>query len=160
MRGDVNFDGIAAAFEAEIYGSSQGRVRLAVLWADLLESVPGLASGGLSVLDAGGGAGHLAIRLARLGHQVVLSDPSGEMLDLAAAAITAAGVTGQVSTVRAGLQELPEVPGSTAFDVVACHAVLEWLADPGPSHTGTLGRPRSARARSVSSWISSVLAWL
>ena len=31
-------------------------------------------------------------------------------------------------------------------------------AQPAFSHTGTDGRPRSARARSVSSWISSVLA--
>jgi S-adenosylmethionine-dependent methyltransferase len=45
-------------------------------------------------------------------------------------------VTGQVTTVRAGLQELPGVLGSAAFDVVACHAVLEWLADPGAAVAG------------------------
>jgi hypothetical protein len=69
--GDVNFDGIATAFEAEIYGSSKGRIRLAVLWDDLLAAVPAVAAGGLSVLDAGGGAGHMAVRLTRTGQ-----DPS------------------------------------------------------------------------------------
>jgi hypothetical protein len=46
VTGDVNSDGIATAFESEIYGSSKGRLRLAVLWTHLLESVPGLSDGG------------------------------------------------------------------------------------------------------------------
>jgi S-adenosylmethionine-dependent methyltransferase len=58
------------------------------------------------------------------------------MLDRARAAIAAAGVTGQVAVVPAGIQELPGVLGGEAFDVVACHAVLEWLADPGAAVAG------------------------
>lgn len=130
MVRDVNFDGIATAFEAEIYGSSKGRVRFAVLWDDLLEGIPALAGGGLRVLDAGGGAGHLAVRLALLGNSVVLCEPSREMLHRARTAVSDAGVSDAVRTFRAGIQELAGVLRGESFDVITCHAVLEWLADP------------------------------
>jgi SAM-dependent methyltransferase len=130
MGSDVNFDGIATAFEDEIYGSSKGRIRLEVLWDDLLEGVPALARGGLRILDAGGGAGHMAVRLGRLGNEVVLCEPSREMLDRAEAAIGEAGLLGMVRTVRTGIQDLAGVLEDEAFDVITCHAVLEWLADP------------------------------
>jgi S-adenosylmethionine-dependent methyltransferase len=130
MTGDVNFDGIATAFERDIYGSSKGRVRLAVLWTDLLESVPGLSEGGHRILDAGGGSGHIALRLAQLDNEVVLCEPSREMLDRAQAAIDDAGLGEKISTFHGGIQELDQLAGGESFDVIACHAVLEWLADP------------------------------
>jgi S-adenosylmethionine-dependent methyltransferase len=129
VRVDTNFDGIATAFEDEIYGSSKGFIRLHVLWEDLLTAIPELRHGGLSVLDVGGGSGHLALRLARLGNSVVLSDASREMLDRAESAIPAAGFRDAITIVHAGIQDLGAVLTDT-FDVVLCHAVLEWLAQP------------------------------
>ena len=61
MRVDANFDECGAVFEADVYGSSKGYVRLEVLWEDLITEVPLVALGGLSVLDAGGGAGRIAV---------------------------------------------------------------------------------------------------
>jgi S-adenosylmethionine-dependent methyltransferase len=134
MASDVSFDGMADAFEAEIYGSSKGEIRLGVLWEDMLANIPRLAAGGLRALDAGGGAGHVAVRLAGLGNEVVLCDPSREMLDRAQAAIEECKVCDRVSVVHAPIQQLGTlVDGS--FDVIVCHAVLEWLANPH----GTLG---------------------
>ena len=130
VRRDVNFDGIADAFEQEIYGSSKGRIRLAVLWQDMQEGMPWLLDGGLRVLDAGGGAGHQAIRLAQLGNHVVLCEPSHEMRDRARAAAGEAGVTDTVRTVDASIQELDSALAGERFDLIVCHAVLEWLADP------------------------------
>jgi S-adenosylmethionine-dependent methyltransferase len=129
MTPDTDFDPRAAAFESDIYGSSKGVVRLAVLWDDLLAAAPALASGGLSVLDAGGGSGHLAVRLARASNHVVLADPSAEMLRLAGERLREQGVVDSVRLVRASIDELPGEVHET-FDLVACHAVLEWLADP------------------------------
>ncbi len=130
LRKDVSFDGIAAAFERDIYGSSKGRVRLGVLWEDLLGSVPELSGDGLRILDAGGGAGHIALRFAQLGHRVVLCDSSREMLDRAQAAVDVAEPAGEVRTVHATIQELRAALDGECFDVITCHAVLEWLADP------------------------------
>jgi S-adenosylmethionine-dependent methyltransferase len=129
MSPDANFDDIAAVFEDEIYGSSKGSVRLHVLWEDLLASIPRLADGDLSVLDAGGGAGHMAARLASLGNEVVLCDPSQEMLDRAQRVIHKAQLADAITTVRSTIQELPGLL-DRSFDVITCHAVLEWLSNP------------------------------
>ena len=67
MRSDTSFDGIAATFEAEVYEASRGYIRLQVLWEDLVTEIPQIMRGGLAVLDAGGGDGHLALRLAQAG---------------------------------------------------------------------------------------------
>lgn len=129
MKSDADFDAYGQAFLHNVYGSSKGRVRLEVLAKDLLSGIPQLVAGGLTVLDAGGGAGQLSIRLATLGNRVVLADPSQQMLNEAAAAIERAGVTDRVRLVRSDIAGLPQaVDGS--FAVVLCHAVLEWLADP------------------------------
>jgi S-adenosylmethionine-dependent methyltransferase len=101
---------------------------MTVLWDDLLTAVPRLNGPGLNILDAGGGAGHLAVRLAQLGHRVVLAEPASEMRERAQAAIQAAGVAGLVTLVAAPLQGLDDVLHEI-FDLVVCHAVLEWLAD-------------------------------
>jgi S-adenosylmethionine-dependent methyltransferase len=129
QRRDTSFDEIADAFEAEVYGTSRGRVRLDVLFEDLVRAIPALARGGLTVLDAGGGGGHFAERVARAGNRVVLADASRAMLRRAEAALREAGVAERVSLVHTPIQSLePRKLG--AFDLVTCHAVLEWVGDP------------------------------
>jgi S-adenosylmethionine-dependent methyltransferase len=129
MRSDTSFDGIAATFEAEVYGASSGYIRLQVLWEDLVTEVPQIARGGLSILDAGGGAGHLALHLAQLGNRVVLCDTSREMLDRAEESVRQGRVSEFVTLVHTPIQELSKAVAGR-FDVVVCHAVLEWLANP------------------------------
>jgi SAM-dependent methyltransferase len=51
------------------------------------------------------------------------------MRERAEAAIGAEGLSDRITLVPATLQELADVPPGT-FDVIICHAVLEWLADP------------------------------
>ncbi|MEX0800160.1 MAG: methyltransferase [Dehalococcoidia bacterium] len=137
MARDTGFDDIADAFEAEIYGTSKGYVRLSVLWEDMLSAMPEIEPGGLSVLDAGGGAGHVAVRLAALGNHVLLGDPSGHMLAKASERIERQGVGERVSTLLSTIDELPQHV-SDRFDLVTCHAVLEWLGEPRAA-VGALG---------------------
>jgi S-adenosylmethionine-dependent methyltransferase len=125
---DVNFDGRATSFEEAIYGSSRGYVRLGVLWEDLLVEAPEISRGGLSILDAGGGAGHIALLMAEQRNRVLLCDPSREMLDRAENAARDAGLWGMIITKHSTIQDLDEP--DAGFDVITCHAVLEWLADP------------------------------
>lgn len=127
MGTDVNFDGRAGGFEKAIYGTSKGYVRLRVLWEDLLTEVPAIRRGGLSVLDAGGGAGHVSLLVAGMRNNVLLCDPSREMLEKAETSIREAGLSALIATKRSTIQELE---GVGRFDVITCHAVLEWLADP------------------------------
>lgn len=127
---DQDFDVVAEEFEDEVYGSSKGLVRFGVLQADLFSSVPALEGGGLSVLDAGGGAGRLAVLLAKAGNRVVLADPSREMLSRAKRTAAGSCPSDSLRTVRSSIQDLAEDLDGEMFDVVCCHAVLEWLADP------------------------------
>lgn len=77
----------------------------------------------------GGGAGRMAIRMASLGNKVILCDPSREMLDRAEEHIREANLSNCVTTIHSSIQDLKSsIDGG--FDIVACHAVLEWLADP------------------------------
>jgi len=121
---DRNFDSIAAKFQQNIYQTSKGRLRQLVLQRDLSE-LPDLATP-TRVLDIGAGQGQLALWLAAQGHQVHLTDVSGEMLQMAQLASVEAGVTERVSFANQALQDIED----GQYPVVLCHAVLEWLADP------------------------------
>ena len=138
MNSDRNFDDLAERFQRKVYGGLKGEIRLAVLWHDIEQN---LLNGGneflsileepLRILDVGAGLGQLAIRLAKLGHQVVVNDISGEMLAIAKATAEQEGVLEQIEWHHCPLQNLSnEVKGH--FDLVLCHAVIEWLADPDP----------------------------
>jgi len=133
---DRNFDDLAHRFRRNVYDQLKGDIRLAVLRRDLAESVPYLA--GLAgekavvesarILDAGGGQGQLAVMLAALGHEVDLCDISGEMLALARQVAAESGVSG-LSLHHESIQDFidRQVAG---YDLVVCHAVLEWVAEP------------------------------
>ncbi|MDY0069524.1 MAG: methyltransferase domain-containing protein [Porticoccaceae bacterium] len=138
LPADRNFDDLAARFRRNVYDRLKGDIRLAVLRRDLAEAVPGLASLGdadappgppLRILDAGGGQGQLSLALAGLGHRVALCDISAAMLDLArenfAKARLGDGASFHHESIQAHCARHPE-----AFDLVLCHAVLEWVADP------------------------------
>ena len=125
---DIYFDGVAEPFSATVYGTSKGYVRLGVLWADLCEAVPEIEMGKLTVLDVGGGMGQIAARLARLGHSVTLVDPSEDMLGRARDIASREGLE-NVTLVHSSAQDLSQYV-TDAFDLVLCHAVLEWVVSP------------------------------
>lgn len=127
---DRIFDGLAERFARTIYDSVKGEVRLAVVWRDLHEAQPALATEPGRVLDIGGGLGQTSCRLAMLGHEVTLVEPSGEMLDLAREHWRKAGQgLPEQRIIQARWQELPAL-GLQPAPLVLFHAVLEWLAEP------------------------------
>ena len=121
---DRHFDQLATRFAEKIYGGAKGAIRLAVLQADLLEVLPQRP---LRVLDIGGGLGHMSLWLAEQGHQVTFSEPAAPMLAGARERFAAAGQS--ATFIQASWQEL-SAQLSEPFDLVLCHAVLEWLAEP------------------------------
>ncbi|MDX2464183.1 MAG: methyltransferase domain-containing protein [Porticoccus sp.] len=132
MSKDRNFDDLAERFQRKVYGGLKGDIRLAVLWRDIDEQLPQLHGGAsLRVLDVGAGFGQLAIRLAKLGHQVTVNDISNEMLSAAKASAEEFGVADKIFWHHCPFQELSKCVAGP-FDLVLCHAVVEWLADPEP----------------------------
>ncbi|MBB3047552.1 S-adenosylmethionine-dependent methyltransferase [Litorivivens lipolytica] len=122
MTGDHVFSGRAERFRERIYGSAKGELRLELVWRDMLEQLP-LQQGALDCWDAGGGLGQISQRLAKLGHRIVLSEPAEDMLALARAALPEA-VDCRQETLQQHLSQARQ------YDLIVCHAVLEWLAEP------------------------------
>jgi S-adenosylmethionine-dependent methyltransferase len=109
--------------------------RTAVVWDALREVLDESAgSSGASVVDIGGGTGGFAVRVAELGHQVLVIDPSPDALAILARRAEESGVADRVTGRQGDLASLPGlVQGLSpdgAVDVVLCHGVLEIVDDP------------------------------
>ncbi|HVK25969.1 MAG TPA: methyltransferase domain-containing protein [Actinokineospora sp.] len=81
------------------------------------------------ILDAAGGTGRDAVRLAMRGHDVTVLDPAGAMLTTAMACADDHGVTDRVHVVQAMAEDAPELFGAEDFDVVLCHNLLQFADD-------------------------------
>lgn len=145
---DRNFDTLAKRFKRNIYGGLKGDIRIAVLNRDFERYIPIAPFGGvmhahdtngknmaavsrkLRILDAGGGQGQFSLRFAQAGHRLVICDISIEMLKLAQEEAGRLGVQEQVEFVHCAIQDLPLHLTCTDFDVVLCHAVMEWMQEP------------------------------
>ena len=121
---DRHFDQLATRFAEKIYGGAKGAIRLAVLQADLIEALPDRP---LRVLDIGAGLGHMSLWLAERGHDVTLAEPAEPMLEGARQRFAEAGQT--ATFIQAPWQDLLGQL-TEPYDLVLCHAVLEWLAEP------------------------------
>ena len=108
--------------------TGRGSTRTAVVWSGLEPVLGKQASGGLDVLDIGGGTGGLAVRIGALGHRVVVVDPSPDAL---AALDRRAREHDVAVTGRQGdLSTLLDVVGPASADLVLCHGVREVVDDP------------------------------
>jgi len=125
---DRNFDNLAGHFSQNIYNTSKGLLRQAVLLRDLAE-LPQLSTS-CHILDVGGGQGQLALRLAALGHHIHLTDISAEMLAIAKEQAMQLELNHYLQITHSPLQQLVELLAGQQYPLVLCHAVLEWLAEP------------------------------
>jgi len=133
METDKSFDGLADRFEKNIYHTAKGKLRLQILQHDLWQTIPSLTHNKpLRILDAGGGFGYLAKQLAALGHYVVLCDISQEMLSIAQRPESTLASSGELHFIHSTIQSFARTCDEP-FDVILCHAVLEWQVDPRQS---------------------------
>ena len=140
IRNDRSFDEIAEHFEKKVYGGLKGEIRLAVLRRDIFEYVDErtkVLGRPLRVLDVGAGLAQIAIELAAQGHHVVVNDISENMLDKAKASVNHIDTMSNLTWYVCPYQELTEKLATDQngqplekFDLILCHALLEWLAEP------------------------------
>lgn len=126
---DRNFDDMADKFAQNIYGTTKGRIRQAILWQELDALLETLPSGSLNIIDAGGGQGQIASGLAARGHQVLLCDISGKMLQRASDYAQQQGVSDNMQFRQLSVQDIAQQLDKPV-DLVLFHAVLEWVAQP------------------------------
>src|SRR5579871_5248748 len=106
------FDRDADAYDSYLR-QERGTLRQEVALAHLLAVIPALSEPApLRILDAGGGTGQLATRLAGMGHSVHLLDPSPRMLALARqnAAAAGAAVGERLTYIQASLEDIVASP--------------------------------------------------
>ena len=149
QRVDRSFDEVADHFEKKVYGGLKGEIRLAVLRRDIFEYVNETSQTlgrPLRILDVGAGLAQIALELVTQGHNVVINDISANMLAKAQASfeqLTAdaddyevdsfGDITWWVCPYQQLSHELSSETlsqESEKFDLILCHALLEWLAEP------------------------------
>jgi SAM-dependent methyltransferase len=99
------------------------------------ENLPVVDGRPLDVLDAGCGQGTQALRLAAAGHRVVGIDTDDQMLDAFRAHLVSESpdLADRVDVRSGRVEDVAATFGAGAFDVVLCHGVLMYLADPEPA---------------------------
>jgi ubiquinone/menaquinone biosynthesis C-methylase UbiE len=125
------FDASAQAWD-EYTSTPLGRLRQELTMHHLVQYL-GSPVGSLNVLDVGGGTGSYAFPLARQGHRVCLLDFSAQMLAIARgkAQQLVPPLRKRIDFCHASIVEIPALFSSDHFDLVLCHALLEYVADPG-----------------------------
>ena len=141
IRIDRSFDEIADHFEKKVYGGLKGDIRLAVLRRDIFDYVDEMSctlGRPLRILDVGAGLAQIAIELADQGHTLVINDISVSMLEKAQVSAAQGNktresnerldITWHVCPYQQLAEKLADKPEK--FDLIICHALLEWLAEP------------------------------
>lgn len=116
---------------AEHHETLRRAIRRGLLIRDLTEHLPPPPA---AVVDVGGGAGRIAIPLARNGYEVTILDPSEEALGRAREALDKENAATQrrVRLVAGRGEESPCLLGEATFDAATCHGVLPSVEDPEP----------------------------
>lgn len=127
---DRNFDDLAERFEKRIYGKLKGQIRQAVIWRDLEETHPHLNNTSLNILDIGAGLGQFTLKLAQQNHNVTYSDISEQLYLLAHKQAEQLQITEKIHWYNQAYQDLLANNELAQMDLILCHAVIEWLAEP------------------------------
>jgi len=112
-----------------------GKLRSDLAWEFLRGSLP-IEHFGLRVLDLGGGTGTVSMRLAQMGFEVVLLDRSEDMLRIARKNVEGNEIAARIAFRQADADQLGSLFEHNSFDVVVCHNLLEYVADPGAILSG------------------------
>jgi ubiquinone/menaquinone biosynthesis C-methylase UbiE len=114
----------------------------------------------LTVVDLGGGTGGLAVRVAALGHRVVVVDPSPDALAALERRTVEAGLSDRVRSLQGDATDLSSVLEPGSADVLLCHGVLEVVDDPAAALRAAhdVLRPGGRLSLLVAQWPASVLA--
>lgn len=123
-RGD--FSGISKKFARNIYGSTKGRLRMAILEQEL---APLVAGSKRTVLDVGAGLGQVNQWFLQAGHHVLHTDIAEDMVIEAQQRHEQLGLTRFAQYYVASLADLTIQLAGQQFSLVLCHAMLEWVED-------------------------------
>lgn len=111
------------------------RVHEAITWDNIRRFLP--PPGG-RILDAGGGSGRWAVRLARMGYHVTLTDTSSSALETAQRRLSAKGLLDRVIIAQMDIRDMGEL-AADFFHLALAYEVLSCCGDP-PQAIGEMAR--------------------
>ncbi|MFF9981925.1 class I SAM-dependent methyltransferase [Streptomyces erythrochromogenes] len=116
---------------AEAYASNGTTIPLELVTRALMKRLP---SEPCRIADVGGGFGHQAIKLARLGHHVTVLDLDQTMLSMAEQRLSqeTPAVRSRVILLLGDGRDATTALGEATFDVACCHSVILYEEDPAP----------------------------
>lgn len=120
---DQSFDSILNKFKKNIYGSSKGMLRHELLLTHLRNHLE-LDGKPLNILDAGAGTGIMSLEMLQLGHQVTINDISNTAIEEAKSKFE------DFEHAKYLVGPLQDIHSEQKYDLIICHAVLEWLESP------------------------------
>jgi S-adenosylmethionine-dependent methyltransferase len=131
-----------------------GRIRCGVTWHNLVRHLPEIADlqNPPRVLDAGGGSGELALRLAQRGYRVWLMDYAPAMLDQArrAAQCLPDASRAHLTFCLMSADEAADTFAPGFFDAITCHTLIEYLPNPQDTLRTLVGLLREGGLLSLS----------
>jgi S-adenosylmethionine-dependent methyltransferase len=107
----------------------EGRLRTDLAWSNVREFLRDVGPH-RRALDAGGGSGVFAVRLASLGFDVELLDNSEAMLAAANKEAEANAPRGRISFHCGNVHRAADLFEPASFDLVVCHNLLEYTEGP------------------------------
>lgn len=119
---DQSFQDRATHLQKNIYGSDKGKLRLKIIQRDLASVMQTKRE--LSVLDAGCGLGMMSQWALEQGHRVLACDSAEVMVSQAQSRLSSFP---KVTFLHAPVQSLAINQQAEKFDVIFCHAVIEWV---------------------------------
>lgn len=125
----LNFDDIAEKFSRNIYGTTKGQLRQAILWQDLDRLLAEFGEQKLHIWMLAAERGKRPSKWRSVGTKVTLCDLSGEMIARAQQAAEVKGVSGNMHFIQCAVQDVASHL-ETSADLILFHAVLEWVAEP------------------------------
>jgi SAM-dependent methyltransferase len=109
--------------------SARAALRSGVVVEVILAALP-RRSGGVRVLDLGGGTGGLAVQLAGHGHEVTVVDPSPDSLAALSRRAAETATTDRIRGLQGDAAAVADLLPADSVDLVLCHSVLEVVDDP------------------------------
>lgn len=126
----VSFDGLVDPFINNICNSTKGKIRYSIVEGDLdwlLDRIINSTNRKLNIIDVGGGFGYFASKLAAKNHTVTLLEVSQDMINKAVEYAKHQGTINNQLFITADIFNLPNNIKNNKYDLVLCHAVLDWV---------------------------------
>lgn len=120
------YDSLAFQYDS-LYSGPYWELYDAITWRNMRMFLPKL---GGRILDIGGGTGRWAIPLAEMGYEVVLTDISHKMLEVAEEKVKEKGLSNRIQIFKADAENMPLFEDCSFDMAIAQGDVLSYCQDP------------------------------